>query len=263
MNLPLIRQTSNFTVREIPANGLARSFERRRLRAYLAQCIADVVVILAAYLMAEVVYLGSHFVLRNGVARALLPAELLLPIYLTLALYNGTYSLQSLRNWKTGASRAATALAISAALFNFIIFFVRLDANYSRITFVLALALAALVMGATRRLSLDLMRRRWGPSPLNVLVIDDGGPPIDLRHAYHLDAAERGLRPAVDDPHLLDSLARYVCNMDQVLVSCAPERRLAWAMVLKGCGVSGEVLSDYMREIGALGLVHRDEIGMT
>jgi lipopolysaccharide/colanic/teichoic acid biosynthesis glycosyltransferase len=51
--------------------------------------------------------------------------------------------------------------------------------------------------------------------------------------------------------------------MDQVIVSCPPDRRLAWAMVLKGCGVNGEVLSDFMREIGALGLVHRDEIGMT
>jgi lipopolysaccharide/colanic/teichoic acid biosynthesis glycosyltransferase len=34
-------------------------------------------------------------------------------------------------------------------------------------------------------------------------------------------------------------------------------------MALKGSGVQGEVLSDYMREIGALGVVHRDEIGIT
>jgi lipopolysaccharide/colanic/teichoic acid biosynthesis glycosyltransferase len=152
---------------------------------------------------------------------------------------------------------------ISAALLNFIIFFVGFNANYSRVAFLMGLTLAAAVMAATRRLLVELMRRRWGPSPVNVLVIDDGGPPIDLPHAYHVNAAERGLRPAVDDPHVLDALARYVCNMDQVLVSCPPERRLAWATVLKGCGVSGEVLSDYMREIGDLGLVHRDEIGMT
>jgi lipopolysaccharide/colanic/teichoic acid biosynthesis glycosyltransferase len=34
-------------------------------------------------------------------------------------------------------------------------------------------------------------------------------------------------------------------------------------MVLKGAGVQGEVLSDFMREIGALGVVHHDEIGIT
>jgi lipopolysaccharide/colanic/teichoic acid biosynthesis glycosyltransferase len=33
--------------------------------------------------------------------------------------------------------------------------------------------------------------------------------------------------------------------------------------VLKGSGVHGEVLSDFMREIGALGVIHRDEAGIT
>ena len=48
MNLPLIDQEREFAVGEIPATGLASSFERRRLRAYLAQIVADVVTILAA-----------------------------------------------------------------------------------------------------------------------------------------------------------------------------------------------------------------------
>jgi lipopolysaccharide/colanic/teichoic acid biosynthesis glycosyltransferase len=38
---------------------------------------------------------------------------------------------------------------------------------------------------------------------------------------------------------------------------------MVWAMVLKGCGVQGEVLFDYISEIGALGVVHREEIGIT
>jgi lipopolysaccharide/colanic/teichoic acid biosynthesis glycosyltransferase len=154
-------------------------------------------------------------------------------------------------------------LAIAAALLNFVIFFARLNTDFSRTAFVIALAVAMLLMGVTRRLSSEFTRRLWGPSPLNVLVIDDGGPPIDLAHAYRVNAAERGLQPTVDDPQLLDLFARYVCNMDQVIVSCPPDRRIAWAMVLKGSGVSGEVLSGFMREIGALGLVHRDDIGMT
>ena len=96
-----------------------------------------------------------------------------------------------------------------------------------------------------------------------MLVIDDGGPAVDLPHAYRVATAEVGLTPSLDDPHALHLFARYVRNMDQVIVSCPPERRVAWAMVLKGSGVHGEVLSDFMREIGALGVVHRDEIGIT
>jgi exopolysaccharide biosynthesis polyprenyl glycosylphosphotransferase len=261
MNLPLIDQQREFAVGEIPATGLASSFERRRLRAYLAQILADIAIMFVAYLVAHVIYLGLSF--PRGYGSGTRPAQLVLPIYLTIALYNGTYSLPSLKDWKTATSRAITALAIAAALLNFIIFFVRLNADFSRTTFIIALSVAAVLMGVSRRLSVHLMQRLWGPTPVNVLVIEDGGPPIELRHAYRINAAERGLRPAVDDPQVLDLFARYVCNMDQVIVSCEPDRRMAWAMVLKGCGVSGEVLSDFMREIGALGLVHRDEIGMT
>jgi exopolysaccharide biosynthesis polyprenyl glycosylphosphotransferase len=187
----------------------------------------------------------------------------MLPVYLTLALYNGTYSLPSLSNWKSASSRAITALLIAATLFNFIVFFVRIETDFSRTTFVIALIIASAVIVASRRLAIWLMARFWGPTPVNVLVIDDDGPPVDLKHAHRVNAAERGLRPALDDPQALDILARYVCNMDEVIVTCPMERRLQWAMVLKGCGVNGEVLSDFMREIGALGLVHRDEIGMT
>jgi hypothetical protein len=52
-------------------------------------------------------------------------------------------------------------------------------------------------------------------------------------------------------------------DMDQVIVSCPPERRVAWAMALKGSGIHGEVLSNSIREIGALGVVNRDDIGIT
>jgi exopolysaccharide biosynthesis polyprenyl glycosylphosphotransferase len=259
--LPLIDQEREFAVGEIPSAGLASSFERRRVRAYLAQAVADVVTMFAAYVVAHFVYFGTSYSL--GFVEGTRPAQLVLPIFLTIALYNGTYSLPSLKDWRTATSRAITALAIAAALLNFVIFFARLNTDFSRTAFVIALAVAMLLMGVTRRLSSEFTRRLWGPSPLNVLVIDDGGPPIDLAHAYRVNAAERGLQPTVDDPQLLDLFARYVCNMDQVIVSCPPDRRIAWAMVLKGSGVSGEVLSGFMREIGALGLVHRDDIGMT
>jgi lipopolysaccharide/colanic/teichoic acid biosynthesis glycosyltransferase len=96
-----------------------------------------------------------------------------------------------------------------------------------------------------------------------VLVIDDGGPPVALPDSYFVNARERGLSPALDDPHALDLLARHVRNMDQVIVSCPPERHVAWAIVLKGTGVHGEVLANHMREIGALGVVNRDEANIT
>jgi exopolysaccharide biosynthesis polyprenyl glycosylphosphotransferase len=263
MNLPSVDQEREFAIDALPATGLATSLEQRRLRFYIGQMLADIAALFAAYLIAEYIYLGPAFFIPNTLAEATLPAQLVLPIFLTIALYNGTYSLDALRDWKLGASRALAALAISAALFNFIIFFVRLNTQYSRITFVIAFVLTALAMSGLRRTAHEILRRRWGHNPINVLVINDGGPPVDLPHTYRISAVELSLNPALDDPHTLDQFARCVRNMDQVIVSCTPERRLDWARVLKGSGVHGEVLSEFMREIGALGVIQRDEIGIT
>jgi hypothetical protein len=59
---------------------------------------------------------------------------------------------------------------------------------------------------------------------------------------------------------MLDRLARCLRNMDQVIVNCPTEMRAAWSQVLKGSGVHGEVTSGLAREIGALGVVHRDNV---
>lgn len=71
---------------------------------------------------------------------------------------------------------------------------------------------------------------------MNVLVIDDGSPPIELPQCHRVAAAEQGLQPVLDDQHALDLFAPYVRNMDQVVVSCPTERRVAWALVLKRAG---------------------------
>jgi exopolysaccharide biosynthesis polyprenyl glycosylphosphotransferase len=237
---------------------LARSLERLRLQLYLGQMAIDVIVLFGSFMLAALIYDADPF--RRSF---LLPAQLLLPIFLTIALYNGTYSLPSLQNWRTGVARAFTALLISAALLNFVAFFAQLNRSFSRVGFLLAMVVAVLALSAARRLSAVAIRRMCGPSPLNVLVIDDDGPPIALPDTYRVSAAEQGLTPALDDPHSLDRLARYVANMDQVLVACPAERRVAWAMALKGAGVHSEVTSDFMNEIGALSVVRRDDAGLT
>jgi exopolysaccharide biosynthesis polyprenyl glycosylphosphotransferase len=263
MNLSLLDQLRTFDLDALPAAGLATSLERRRLRLYLAMMVGDAAALVAANLVADRVYLGLAYLIRYSFLQLTVPAQLLLPIFLTTALQNGTYSLEALKDWKTAASRVIAALAISAALLNFIIFFVRLKADFSHTTFAITLVLAGAGMLGLRQVSAALVRRRWGPNPINVLIIDDGGPPFDLPHTYRVSAVEQGLNASLDDPHALDLFARCVRNMDQVIVTCPPERRLAWAKVLKGSGVHGEVMSDLMHEIGALGVIRREQIDST
>ncbi|MDE8650943.1 sugar transferase [Novosphingobium sp. H3SJ31-1] len=42
-------------------------------------------------------------------------------------------------------------------------------------------------------------------------------------------------------------------NIDRVIVSCPPDRRAAWALMLKGANVDGEVLDDEVARLGAQG----------
>lgn len=240
-----------------PADGLARSLERKRLQCYLFLLVGDIALLLATFLVATVLYYDVAPTLQQ-LDGGMRPVYLMLPLYLTIAIYNGTYSRSGLTDAKASSGRMLAALLISAALLNFMAFFAKMNADFSRLIFTSSLVAAAILMIVFRAAFARWLASRWGPSPLNRLVIHAGGPKFTLPHAYHVDAAEHGLRPDMADPVSLDRLAKYLLNMDEIVVSCAEQDRLNWAEVLKGSGRHGEIVSEFSRRIGALGVVHHD-----
>ena len=52
---------------------------------------------------------------------------------------------------------------------------------------------------------------------------------------------------------MLDRLGAMIKDFDRVIVSCSPERRHVWAMLLKGANVRGEVIASQYNEYGAIG----------
>lgn len=256
MNAPLTDTVTTQFVRA-PKAGLAPSLERKRLQVHIAQMVLDIAALLGGFALGGLIYAGG--IEPTG---TLLAAQLLLPLYLTIALYNGTYSLRSLTDWRAASLQMLYALANSALLLTFISFFGQIGSAFPRVAIALGLMIAAAMMVMARYFAVQWLSRIWGPAPMNILIIEeDGGPPMDLPHAYRISAAEHGLEPALEDPHALDRLARYMRNMDQVIVSCPPDRRGLWAQILKGSGFHGEVLSSTVHQIGALGVVHRERAG--
>lgn len=222
--------------------------ERRRLQSYLAQMLGDIVAIIAGFCAAGYLYLGWQ-----GVDQALLLAQLLMPVYLTLALYNAAYSLAGLLSPGNGARRAMASLIMAAAVVVFFAFYTKSSAEFSRVLFTGGTLLSGVALVWMRYQLVAFVRWRCGPRAVNELVIDDGGPMLDLPGAYHADAAQLGLVPKLDDPAALNRIGAVLHGMDRVAVSCLPERRAAWAMVLKGANISGEVLDDSVAELGAQG----------
>ncbi len=245
-----------------PQNGLANSLERKRLQYYLFMMLADIALLLASFIIVTAVY-HQGLPIAPEMRSGLMTAYLLLPMYLTIALYNGSYSLDSLTQPNYSILKMVTAMLVSAALLNFFAFFAKVNAEFSRVIFASGM-LGASVLMATFRIALSRwIVRQCGPNPKNQLVIYDGGPRFTLPYAYHVDAEEHGLAPDFDDPAALDRLAKYLCNMDEVVVSCTIDDRLRWAEFLKGSGRHGEIVSEFTRQIGALGVIHHNSANVS
>jgi len=227
---------------------IAPSLERRRLQCYLALMIGDIVSIIAGFALAGYLYLGPR-----GAAGALLQANLLMPIFLTVSLYNGAYSMGVLIRAIDGILRLLLALAISAATLVFVAFYAKASAEYSRVVFSLGMLLIAFIAPWLRLQMRSFIAWRCGPRVLNELVIDDGGPAVDLPGTIRISAADYALSPDLGNPHALHRIGLVMCNIDRVVVSCPPARRSAWAMILKGANIEGSVLDDDVMELGAQG----------
>jgi lipopolysaccharide/colanic/teichoic acid biosynthesis glycosyltransferase len=237
---------------------LAPSLERRRLRAYVAMLLVDWAVFLFSFALAALVWEG-HW----AEPRAMLAAQAMLPVYFTIALYNGTYAGKALGNWVYAARKSLIALTIAAALVNIMAFYAKSNEEFSRATLTVGLLFGAVGLVAVRRGMAVVIARLWGGRVFNRLVIDDGGPAFPFAGSDHIAAGDYALDPTSHDPFMLDRLGKLLRNQDQVVVSCPPDRHSDWAFLLKSTGVSGEIVSKQMHELGVMGVQRYDDLGRT
>ena len=230
---------------------IAPSLERRRLRAYVLLLLLDAAILNLAFALSGLIYEGHWWMPRN-----MLVVQTMLPVYFTIALYNQAYSGKALNDWWFAARQALVALAISAALLNFVAFYTKSNAQFSRVSVTLGLLIAGAAMLALRRLLPVLIAAFWEGRTTNRLIIADGGPDFAMEKAVTIEAERYALDPTSHDPFMLDRLGRMLQNQDKVVVSCPPERRAAWAFLLKSAGVYGEIVSEPAHLLGATG-VHR------
>ena len=248
MNAPAFMRFAEAAPAAAPDHMLTRSLEKRRLQCYLALILADIAALFAGYAFTGWLYQGS-----TGFADAVGMARLLLPVFLTVALYNGAYSLGALQRTLPSALRGVAALAISAAVLIFFAFYAKASGEYSRVIFTSGGLLAAAALVWMRLQMRGFIRWRCGARVINELVIDDGGPPVDLPGALRVDTHRLGISATLDDPAMLDRIGLILRGADRVLVSCPPERRAVWAVILKSANVSGDVLDDAVIQLGAQG----------
>ena len=235
---------------------LAPSLERRRLQTYLVLLLLDGLVIVTSLLTVSLLYIG-----RADDPQTMQQITLYLPLYWGAALMTRTYSIDSLISLKFSQVKAEAAILIALTLTIFVAFFSKSIEQFSRVSTIASLIVTGVGLAWVRAGVQPLIRSRCGAIAQNVLIIDDGGSPIRMTHAWHIDAREHRLRPDQGDPHMLDRLGMFMTNMDRVIVSCPPERRKDWALVFKGSNISGEIVDPEVQEIGVLGARRGDGFG--
>lgn len=227
---------------------LAPSLEKRRLQAYLLLLTLDALAVVGASLLVSLLYIG-----RANDPQTIQQIVFYVPLYWGAALMTRTYSIQALTSLRFSQGRSMLAMVIAVTLLIFAAFFTKSSEQFSRVSTVASLFAIAAGMAWARVVAQPLIRHSCGQTAQNVLVIDDGGSPVRIPHAWHVDSREHRLRPDRSDPHMLDRLGMFMTNMDRVLVTCPQERRKDWALVFKGSNICGEIVDPEVQELGVLG----------
>lgn len=246
MNSPVLPGPSEQDRADTSGLLLAPSLQRRRLQCYSGLLLGDVLAILAGFALVDYLYIGS-----NAWHETLFRGRILIPVFLLVALYNRSYSISALREPWAGIVRSQLALLLSLGLVIFVAFFAKSSEDFSRVSFTGGAIVSSFLLVWVRLHMRGLVRWRCGSNVTNELVIDDGGPRIHFDGVIEVTAAALGLKPDPFDPHALDRLGLVLRNIDRVIVSCPPDRRGDWALMLKGANVHGEVLDDAVVRFGA------------
>ena len=252
MELPRIARALEHQAgdRTIADGGLpiARSRQRRRMQCYLVLLGADLVAILAGFALA------GHFISAvTGISAALDDVAPVLAIFLVLALHNGSYTIATLQEAWSGIGRAVIALLIAIITSVFAQFLIRPRIELSPGMLSGGAVCAAFLIVVIRLQLRRFVRWNCGSHVINELIIDDGGPQLNFDGAFRVSASGMGLSPDLNNPAALDRFGLALRNIDRVVISCPPSRRAAWAMMLKGANVDGEVLADDVARFGAKG----------
>jgi exopolysaccharide biosynthesis polyprenyl glycosylphosphotransferase len=180
----------------------------------------------------------------------------LVPLFFAVALYHHAYDRDVIFDWRCGYRRLVSALAVAFLALVGIAFTLKISAGYSRIIMLLGLLVSAVLLAGMR----------WATSRLSRLLLPDSvadvailvcGPHEELKGILRgvavIDVARLGLIPRLDDPEMLDRIGGVLRGCERVVVACTPDLRDAWTAVLKGLGVTVELLVPELEALGMLG----------
>lgn len=180
-------------------------------------------------------------------------AAAVVPIYLAMALNANAFRIECLRRTSQSIASALVALALTFGSLFLLLYFLRTEQELSRLLLIMTMATSAVFLAVWRATMAALIRHRMEPLTAELLIVHDMSIETPV-HTRVIQAMHHGLEPNLRDPAMLHRFAELVARKDRVIIACRPEWREAWAMMLKGANVQGEVIVDDIGMVGAIGM---------
>jgi polysaccharide biosynthesis protein PslA len=242
--------TSGTAVGGLDAVRPAVSRQRARIAAYLLLALVDTAAILGGFALAAMIR-GATWLEPGGVDLGLAT----LVTYFLIAANRGAFSFEALESMSESVRRALSSFILAALLITLFSFFTQSGLLISRLAFATALVISGVGIGIGRVLGDRAYIARLEGKLTDVLLIIDGGvAPANVKHCTVVDAEQVGLVADLNQPVMLDRIATTVRPFDRVIISCPRDRQTAWAVVLKGTHVIGEILLREENRLGAIGV---------
>lgn len=181
---------------------------------------------------------------------------LVIPLFPGVAFSARAYSVDALQRPAAGVAKALYALFYTSLIIFLALYILKQGAMLSRLSFIGGTAASATLIIAARVVLGRVFKQAAKGSFVDEIFITDSVTAEVPATATRVDASDHMLSPRLDDPIMLDRLARLVRGADNVVIACPPERRTAWAMVLKGLNARGNIMMPELQEWGAVGVDH-------
>jgi exopolysaccharide biosynthesis polyprenyl glycosylphosphotransferase len=216
-----------------------------RLRLHLSLLMLDVACITVSFLIAAFIYPArpEHQWMTISFT--------IVPVYLLCAFGGRAYSVEVIQSVSTAVGRGLRAFVVAALAVLFVAFYLKSSEQISRVLFAIGSASSLAILAAARAYFIHGTRSILGGNPYTVVLITEDGAAMRPGE-FSVIIPSSAFDPESQDPAMYDRLASALQHADRVVVSCAPERRLAWVHALQGANVVAEILAPELAEMGPM-----------
>lgn len=232
-----------------------RSRRAIRLGVYALLALGDLISLIAAFAVGNLLRFGAITEPSGLVSLAVM-----LPIYFGVVVQRKPYSGRFFVNWRRAARDAVTADFTATVVASMMASHFHAELDVARSTIILGgVIVAPLLIGTRWALKVGSTSILNG-QPVSTVIIRDGADLSAPGDIPVVDAALIGLTPSQQDPGTFALLSAVIGSAERVVVACPPDRRRAWAALLKGANVMGEIV---IPEFDELGTIRTSTIGGT